>query len=337
MRPFRSVITGVGCALPKRQVTNAELSVEIQLHGGEPTTDEWMIRRTGIASRHVVSDGETAATLGAQAARAALDHAGITPADVDEIIVATCTPDYRTPSAACLIHRQLGCRRDIPAGDYNGACCGFIMALDHADALAVHRGRRVLVIGAEVLSSITDPGYRDIRTLMGDGAGAVVVEPRADSPNGLLGFRLGTDSAGADLIKVPAGGSALPAATAGLGPKLLYLHMDGRAVYRFATRIIAEVVNALCRDAGVTPADIDLLVPHQANWRIIEAAATALHFPLDRISATIRTCGNTSAASIPIGLADAVASGKLTPGKLVVIVGFGAGLTWGGAILRWGS
>lgn len=333
---LHSVITGVGSALPKRRVSNAELSAEIVAHGGEPTSDEWMLQRTGIQFRHLVSDGETAATLGASAAESALRQAKLQPQDIDEIIVATCTPAHKTPSTACLIHHALGCRRSIAAGDYNGACTGFIMALDHADAIARLRGRRVLVIGTEVLSSFTDPKVRDVRVLLGDGAGAVIVEPRS-SAAGILGVTLGTDSDGHDLIKVPAGGSALPATTPGLDPALLYLRMAGPQVFKFATRIIVEVVNDLCRSSGVISADIDLLVPHQANWRIIETAAKALKFPLERVVATIRTCGNTSAASIPIGLADAVATGKLTAGMLVVMVGFGAGLTWGGAILRWGG
>jgi len=331
---IRSVITGVGRALPSCVVTNQEIAESIQRHGGEPSDNAWVVSHTGIMSRHIADSGEPASTLGATAAAHALERAGKTPADVDEIIVATCTPDYKIPSTACLIHALLGCRKGIPATDLNAGCTGFIYALRYADLACRSEGNRVLVIGTEVLSSITNPGDRDTRPLFGDGAGAVFLEPMPHDA-GILGFVVGADGTGHDLLKVPAGGSALPATTPGLDPKLLYLRMNGREVYRFATRIIVEVVNHLCQRCTIAPADINVLIPHQANWRIIESAARTLDFPLDRIPATIQQFGNTSAASIPIGLSIAHDQGYLRPGYWVVVCGFGAGLTWGGAIMRW--
>lgn len=331
----RSVITGVGYALPKQCISNAEIAAAINACQWEPCDPAWIVQRTGIEFRHLVQPGETAATLGAAAARQALQKARLNADQVDEIIVATCTPDYRTPATASLIHHRLNGRAGIPCSDVNAACSGFLYALRQAHYIVQLEGKRVVVIGVDVLSSLTNPADRNIRPLLGDGAGAIVLE-RQETENGIMDIILGGDSQGHDLIKVPAGGSALPWQTPGLDPEMFYLRMDGRKVFQFATRIIAKVITDLTQRNGLASRDLDLLVPHQANWRILETAARLLRFPIDRVADTVRVCGNTSAASIPISLAMAVEQGKVQPGMLVALCAFGAGLTWGGALLRWG-
>lgn len=330
---MHTVITGLGHALGKCQVSNDDVSRWLQRHGGQPTSDEWMLSRTGIAFRHWVA-GETNVDLAALAAHRALTAAGCTADQLDELIVATCTPNHKTPSVASMLHGRLGCRTDIQSVDLNAACAGFVYSLRHGDLVSRAEGKRVLVVGSEVLTSIANPADRSTLPLFGDGAGAVVLEPR-DTADGILGFTAGTDGSRHDLIKVPAGGSALSALSPGVPAAACYLKMDGQQVFRFATPLIVEQVRTLCAQVGISPLDLDLLVPHQANWRIIESAARHLKFPLERVSATIRTCGNTSAASIPISLAMANEQGRLKPGMWVLICAFGAGLVWGSAIIRW--
>ena len=330
---MHTVITGLGHALGQRQVDNDEVSATLTAHGGQPTSDEWMVSHTGISLRHWVA-GETNADLATAAAHCALANAGLTAPQVDELIVATCTPDHKTPSVAALVHGRLGCRADVAAVDLNAACAGFVTSLRYADLVVRHEGKRVLVIGSDVVTSIANPSDRNTLPLFGDGAGAALLEPR-DTENGILGITVGADGRSHDLIKVPAGGSAQPAHLPGIDPTQCYLRMNGREVFRFATRLIVEQVNTLCDRVGITPLTVDLLVPHQANWRIIESAAKHLGFPRDRIVDTIRTCGNTSAASIPIGLSVAAEHGRLQPGRWVLMCGFGAGLVWGSAIMRW--
>ncbi|MDO8560031.1 MAG: beta-ketoacyl-ACP synthase III [bacterium] len=331
---FRSVITGVGSALPSRAVSNAQISAEIVAAGGEPSDDEWLVTRTGIKSRRVGGPDETPSTLGAVAAAQALERAGRRPDEINEIIVATCTPDHKTPATACLVHQRLGCPPTTMAVDLNGACSGFVYALRYADAVVRQHRTLALVIGAEKLTSIANPADRATRPLFGDGAGAVVLEPRYGH-DGILDFEVGTNGADHDCIKVDAGGSRLPSTTPGLPANALYLRMNGPEVFKFATRIIVEMVEKLCTRHGLRPHHLDLIVPHQANWRIIEAAARRLHYPLERVAATVQIYGNTSAASIPIALDQALADGKVQPGHHVLICGFGAGLTWGGALIRW--
>lgn len=330
---LRSVITGVGSALPSRCVDNRELSQSIALHGGDPTTDEWMESHTGIRTRYLASPGETASGLGARAAEMALAQAGRTAAEIDEIIVATTTPDHKTPATANLIHHLLGCA-EIPSSDVNAACTGFVYALRIADKIVRDERKRVLVVGTEVLSSIADPSDRKIRVLLGDGAGAVVVEPR-EGTVGILDVIVGSDGSGHAAIMVPAGGSTLPVTTAGLDRKLLYMQMDGGKVFKFATRIIMQLAELLCARNQIQVQDFDLWVTHQANWRIIDFVMRKLNLPPERVMATVRTHGNTGTASIPIALGQAMKSGQLTAGKLVGMFGFGAGETWGATLIRW--
>ncbi len=334
--PIHGVITGVGYALPQRRVSTAEIAEAINAYQWERCSADWIIRRTGIEFRHMARPGETASSLGAAAARQALQQAKLPADHIDEIIVATCTPDHRTPATASLINHRLSARPGIPCSDVNAACSGFLYALRNANLVVRAASKRVLVVGVDILSSLTNPADRNIRPLLSDGAGAIVLEP-GETENGIMDIILGGDSHGHDLIKVPAGGSALPWQTPGLDPDSHYLQMDGPKVYQFATRIIVRVINELTQRNGLASRDIDLLVPHQANWRILETAARLLGFPIERVADTVRVCGNTSAASIPISLAMAVEQEKLQPGMLVALCAFGAGLTWGGALARWGT
>lgn len=325
---MRAHVVGWGKYVPSRVLTNDDLSQMVD------TSDEWIVTRTGIRQRHIAAEGETTATMAVQAARQALEGAGVRPGQIDLIIVATATPDYLFPSTACLVQDALGATH-AGAFDLAAGCTGFIYALAVAAAM-IEAGaiRTALVIGAETLSRITDWTDRNTCVLFGDGAGALVLQAQPEG-GGVLATVLGADGSGADLLVLPAGGSRLPASHRTVSERLHFIQMRGRDVFRFAVRIIPTATREVLRRAGLSPDDIALFIPHQANGRIIEAAVKDLRLPPEKVYSNLERYGNTSAASIPIALCEAVEEGHLRPGDLVVCVGFGAGLTWGAAAIRW--
>ncbi len=324
-----AAIRGWGMYTPERVMSNDEMATFVD------TSDEWIRTRTGIAQRHILADDETTSSLATHAARQALAQADLPADQLDLIIVATCTPDYLLPSTACLVQEALGAK-NAAAFDLGAVCSGFMYALVTATQF-VQTGsyRNVLVVGAESLSRFLNFKDRTTCVLFGDGAGAVVLQAN-ESPAGVLSFVLNAQGSGADLIKIPAGGSAAPGMRGSLAEEDYYIHMSGGEVYQFAVRTMSEdSVNAV-RRAGLTLDDIDLIIPHQANIRIIEAVSKRIDFSMSKFFANIDRMGNTSAASIPMALCEAVAAGRIRPGANVVFVGFGSGLTSGATVVRWG-
>jgi 3-oxoacyl-[acyl-carrier-protein] synthase-3 len=329
LNTYRSAgIVGTGMGLPERVLTNFDLEQMVD------TTDEWIRTRTGIQERRIVRPGEAASDLATLAARGALEQAGVEPEEVDLIIVGTVTGDMVFPSTACRVQRRLGATR-CGAMDLSAACAGFIYGLSVA-AQFVSNGTydTILVIGVDCLSTVVDWTDRNTCVLFGDGAGAVVVRP-VERGFGLLGFHLGADGGGEDLLKVEAGGSYRPASLETVQRRQHYIQMAGQEVFKFAVRIQGETCEQVLEKAGLTGADIDWFIPHQANTRIIDAAARRLGLPPEKVFLNLHRYGNTSAASIPIALTEAQQEGLLRYGHHVLMAGFGAGLTWGGAVVRW--
>ncbi|ACA59173.1 beta-ketoacyl-ACP synthase III [Candidatus Desulforudis audaxviator] len=321
-------IVGIGSCVPERVLTNRDLEALVD------TSDQWIRERTGIRERRIAGPDQSTSDLAVVAARRALADAGIEPGELDLIVVATATPDMIFPSTASLVQERLGCG-PVAAFDLSAGCTGFMYGLVvGAQFIAAGTYRTVLVIGAETLSRILNWEDRSTCVLFGDGAGAVVLQP-VPPGRGLLAARLGSDGSGGDLLKLPAGGSRLPASALTVEQKLHYVHMNGREVFRFAVRILGEAAAEVIREAGLRQDQIDLFIPHQANIRIIEAAAKRLDLPMDRVMVNVDRYGNTSSASIPLALEEAVHSGRLADGDRVVMVGFGAGLTWAAAVLDW--
>jgi 3-oxoacyl-[acyl-carrier-protein] synthase-3 len=324
----RAHIVGWGRYIPQRVLTNDDLSRMVD------TSDEWIVTRTGIRERHLAEEGETTATMAIQAARQALDGAGIGPEKLDLIIVATATPDYLFPSTACLVQDALGASR-TGAFDLAAGCTGFIYALGVAAAM-IESGaaRTALVIGAETLSRIIDWTDRNTCVLFGDGAGAVVLQAGPEG-GGVLATVLGADGSGGNLLMLPAGGSCHPASHQTVAERMHYIKMQGRDVFRFAVRVAPAATRQVLERAGLSLDDVSLFLPHQANGRIIESVLRDLKLPPEKVYNNLERYGNTSAASIPIALCEAVEEGRLKPGDVVVCVCFGAGLTWGAAAVRW--
>jgi 3-oxoacyl-[acyl-carrier-protein] synthase-3 len=322
-------IAGWGKYLPQRVMPNAELAEIVD------TSDEWIRARTGIAERRIAASEETTCTLAVQAARAALNRANVRAEDLDLIIVATCTPDYANmPATASLVQHALGAGR-AGAFDLNAVCSGFLYGLATGSQFILSGVyKSVLVIGAEVFTRILDWQDRSTCVLFGDGAGAVVLQPTAE-PGGLLSFVLGSDGSGACSLYVPAGGSRRPTSAETVAQREHYVKMAGRDVFRFATRVVPESVLQALEAARLTTDDIDLLIPHQANVRIIDSAARRLKLDQSSVFANVERYGNTSAASIPVALCEAVDAGLVQPGATVVMSGFGAGLSWGTAVWKW--
>ena len=305
------VITGWGAALPPTVVTNADLEVRLD------TSDEWIVERSGIRERHV---GGTVSSLAVEAGRNALQRAGVDPVDVDLLVLATATPDLAVPATSAKVHHALGLSGS--AFDLNAACAGFVYALTTGfGAISIGAARRVLVVGGDCLSRITDADDRSTAVLFADGAGAVVLEA-TDSDGSLLGMDLGNDGGGYELLTCPHGG---------------YMKMEGREVFRRAVRITVESASTALQRAKLDPDDVSLFVPHQANLRIIEAAAARLGIAMDRTAIVLDRTGNTSSASVPLALADAADAGRMAPGDVVLMTGFGAGMTWASLVLRWGD
>jgi 3-oxoacyl-[acyl-carrier-protein] synthase-3 len=322
-------ITGWGKCLPQRILTNDDLAKRVD------TTDEWIRTRTGIAARRIADPRETTASLSIRAARSALAVAVLPPQKLDLIIVATATPEYIFPATACLVQDALGAPH-AAAFDISAGCTGFVYGLTVAAKMIQSGGYcNALVIGAETLSRIVNWEDRGTCVLFGDGAGAVVLEG-AEGGGGFVTSVLGADGSGADLLMIPAGGSRHPISATSFQNGEHYIHMDGREVYRFASRVMARASREAIEAAGLTPEKVALFIPHQANIRIIESAARDLGIPKERVYVNLQRYGNTSAASIPIALCEAAEEGRLQPGDHAVLVGFGAGLTWGAAVVRWG-
>jgi 3-oxoacyl-[acyl-carrier-protein] synthase-3 len=323
-----AAITGWGMYAPSRVMTNDELSKMVD------TSDEWIVSRTGIRERRIAADDETATSLSVRAARDALAVAGVDAADVELIIVGTCSPDYPLPATACTVARDLGATR--AAGfDLQAACSGFVFALASANGF-IRSGmyRNVLVIGVEVLSRFLDWTDRNTCVLFGDGAGAVLLSA-SDAPGGLTGFELFTDGSGYEGIIIPAGGSACPASPRTSAAGDHFIHMEGKEVYKYATRQLADSALAAVRDAGLTIDDIDQFVFHQANLRIIEHVGKVLGMPMDKVFVNMEKYGNTSAASVPMALVEAVAAGRIKVGDRILMAAFGAGYTAGAAVVEW--
>ena len=327
-RRLRAQVVGWGRYSPRRVMTNDELALQVE------TTNEWILERTGIRERRLAAPDETTATMAIRAAEQALRVANADPLDIDLIIVATATPDYLFPATACLVQRGIGATR-AGAFDLEAGCTGFVYALAMG-AQAVESGScsQVLVIGAETLSRFTNWSDRNTCVLFGDGAGAVLLR-EGNGPGGILTTALGADGTGGDWLMIPAGGSRQPASSETVAAGLHTIHMDGRQVFRFATRIIPTATREVLRRAGVALKEVDLIIAHQANLRILQVAAERLGMPTEKMFSNIDRYGNTSAASIPIALCEAVEEGKVLPGQRIVLVGFGAGLTWGAALLEW--
>jgi len=321
-------IIGTGKYVPERILTNQELERMVD------TNDEWIVTRTGIRERRIAAAEEATSDLAFHASERALAAAGIAAEDLDLIVVATITPDSAFPSTACLLQDKLGASK-AAAFDLSAACSGFIYGLATASGMiASGMYRHVLVVGAECLSRITDYTDRNTCILFGDGAGAVVLGP-VENGRGFRSFELGANGAGGDLLKVCGGGSRMPASAESVADKQHFIRMEGREVFKFAVRIMGNAAEEALRKAGLEKSDIDLLVPHQANIRIIESALNRLDLPEEKCMVNLDKYGNVSAASIPLALAEAVEENRLKEGDCLVLVGFGGGLTWGASVLVW--
>jgi 3-oxoacyl-[acyl-carrier-protein] synthase-3 len=320
-------ITGLGAHVPERVMTNDELSTMMD------TSDEWIMERTGIRERRIAAPEEALSDLALPAAKESLEDAGVAAADLDLVIVATVTPDMAFPATGAILADQLGAE-NAAAYDLSAGCTGFMYAVAQAyGMLAGGLGQRALVVGGDILSRILDWSDRSTAVLFGDGVGAVVLERVAEG--GFLGFELGADGSGGQQLYLPAGGSRTPATAESVAERLHFVQMNGREVFKFATRVLVSSAEAVLAECGRTIDDVDVYVPHQANVRIIEYATEKLGIPEDKVVIDVDRYGNTSSGSIPLALADAKREGRLQPGRLVLMTGMGAGLTWGSGLIEW--
>lgn len=328
-RPI-AYLAGVGAAAPEGRLTNADLERTLD------TNDEWIVERTGIRERRIARTDEPLLEYTLKAAQQAMERAGVTAAQIDGIIFATVTPDRRLPSAACDLQSALGAKKAW-AFDLVAACPGWVYAISAAEGMmAAGLGDTILVIGAEKLSTITDFADRSTAILFGDGAGAGVLRRTSDgSDRGVLATYLGADGDLAELLYIPAGGSREPLTTEIVTEKRHLMRMAGREVFKAAVLAMSRSTDEALRRAGLPPGSIDLLIPHQANLRIIEATAKHAGIPMDKVMVNLDQYGNTSSASIPLAVAQAEAEGRLKPGMIVMLVAFGAGFTWGSVVIRW--
>lgn len=329
----RPAVAGWGTAVPSTRLTNTDLQARVD------TSDAWIVERTGIRERRVAGPYESTATLASAAGTRALEHAGVAPEDVDLLVIATATPEQPVPHTGAFVGETIGLR--CGSFDLGAGCAGFVYALVTAGALlTAGRLGHVLVIGAETLSRIADPDDRATCVLFGDAAASFVLGRGRDSPGpdapGLLTWELGCDGSAAGLLEITAGGSRRPASAETVAAGEHYLKMAGQEVFRRAVRAVVESALSTLESAGVEPSQVDWLVPHQANVRIIDAARQRLGIPAERTVVNIDRYGNTSAASIPLAVAEAADDGRIEPGNLVLLSGFGAGMTWASALVRWG-
>jgi 3-oxoacyl-[acyl-carrier-protein] synthase-3 len=322
-------ITGIGAYAPDRVLTNDDLSEMMD------TSDEWIVERTGIRERRIAADEQALSDIALPAAREALERAGVNGADVDLLIVATVTPDMAFPSAAAILADELGAG-DAGAYDLSAGCTGFMYAIAQAyGMLAAGLAHHALVVGGDVLSRILDWTDRRTAVLFGDGAGAVVLE--RVSEGGFLGFELGADGSGGPQLFLPAGGSRAPASAETVAEHKHFVQMNGREVFKFATRVLVSSAQKVLAECGKSVDDVDVYVPHQANVRIMDHAADKLGIPREKMIVNVDRYGNTSSGSIPLALADAQADGRLAEGRLVLMTGMGAGLTWGSGLIEWSN
>jgi 3-oxoacyl-[acyl-carrier-protein] synthase-3 len=320
-------ITGLGCRVPERVITNDELSTMMD------TNDEWIRERTGIRERRIAAPEEALSDLCLPACRDALEQAGLDASEIDLIIVATVTPDMVFPSTGAILADRLGAP-DAGAYDLSAGCTGFMYAVAQGyGMLAGGLAQKALVVGGDVLSRILDWSDRSTAVLFGDGAGAVVLEQVPSG--GFLGFELGADGSGGPQLYVPAGGSRSPATEETVADRMHFVKMNGREVFKFATRVLVSSAEAVLAECGRSIEDVDVYVPHQANVRIIEHARQKLGIPEEKTVIDVDRYGNTSSGSIPLALADAKLDGRLRPGQLVLMTGMGAGLTWGSGLIEW--
>ncbi len=317
-----SVILSTGSALPKQVITNDDLAQRVD------TSDEWIFSRTGIKSRHIAEKGEYTSTLATAAAKDALKNANLDADELDLIIVATTTPDYSFPSVACQVQGALGVK-NFPAFDIQAACTGFLYAMQLADnMLKLGQAKNALIIGAETFSNLVNWDDRRTCVLFGDGAGAVLLQNRPEAEQGIVGMKLSADGEHVDILRTDTGIS--------VGRKLGTTQMKGQEVFKLAVRNMSEVSTSLLKELGVKPEDVDYFIPHQANSRIIEAIAKHAGIPMEKVIMTVSEHANTSAASIPLALDKTAKSGILAKDDMLFLLAFGAGLTWGGALIKWG-
>ncbi|HHY61255.1 MAG TPA: ketoacyl-ACP synthase III [Clostridia bacterium] len=328
-QPLRAVVVGTGSYVPEKVITNDDLSRLVD------TSDEWIRTRTGIRERRVLAEEQATSDMCVEAARQALADARLRPEDVDLIIVATVTPDMLFPSTACLVQEKLGAI-NAAAFDLSAGCTGFVYALA-AGSQFVETGlyRTVLVIGADALSRIVNWSDRSTCVLFGDGAGAVVLQGKPGAEHGILGSYLKADGSGAGMLCLPAGGSRRPASAESVAAGLHYLYMEGKEVFKFAVKAMEDATAQTLQVCGLTEREVDFLIPHQANMRIVEAAVKRLALPRERVIVNLDKYGNMSSASVPVALDEAARQGKFAAGNLILLVAFGAGLTWGGVAFRW--
>ncbi len=323
-----SGIVSTGSFAPEKVLTNQDLKRMVD------TSDEWITERTGIKERHIAAADEATSDLALKASQIALQDAKLQPLDLDLIIVATITPDMFFPSTACILQDRLGAKR-AAAFDIGAACSGFIYGLSIAHQfISTGLYENALVIGAETLSKITDWTDRNTCVLMGDGAGAVVLRPLAKG-KGVLSFYLGTDGSAGNLLELPGGGSRQPSSHETIDKRLHYIKMQGNELFKVAVRVMAKAAEEALSQCRLTSQDVDLLITHQANLRIIQAAAKRLQIPFDKVFVNLDRYGNTSAASVVIALDEAVRTGRLKEGDILVLDAFGGGLTWGACVIRW--
>ena len=325
---IRSKIISTGSYLPEKILTNFDLEKIVD------TSDEWITERTGIKERRIASENQAASDLAYEASRLALEKASLKAEDIDLLIAATVTGDMPFPSTACILQHRLGAK-NAAAFDINAACSGFLYGLYVADSF-VRSGmhKRVLIIGAEVLSKITDWEDRTTCVLFGDGAGAAIVEP-TEEERGIISMHINSDGGMWDLLHIPGGGSRYPVSKDSIDKRLHYIKMKGNETFKVAVRTLEDLVLRILKDNKLDPSQLSLLIPHQANLRIIQATADRLGLPMDKVLINLDKYGNTSAASIPIALDEAVMTGRIKDGDYILLEAFGGGLTWASALIKW--
>ena len=324
----RAVVTGTGSCLPEKIMTNSDFEKIVD------TTDEWITTRTGIKERHIAEPDTACSDLAAGASKRAIANAGLKPEDIDLILVATVTPDHFFPSTACRVQAKIGAF-NAGAVDLSAACSGFVYAVGLANGyIACGAADRILVIGSEILTKFVDYTDRTTCILFGDGAGAAVLEAASDG-RGVQYSLMGADGRGGDMMIIPAGGSAMPPSEQTVADRNHYIIVRGREVFKFAVNRMQWLIQDAADKCGIKPEDIDIVIPHQVNIRILKSAADKFGFPMDKIFVNIDRVGNTSGASVPIALAEANEKGLIKQGDLVLLIGFGGGLTWSSAVIRW--
>lgn len=326
---YSAVITGTGSSVPERILTNADLEKMVE------TSDEWITTRSGIKERRIADDGTAASDLALKASEQAMEEAKVKPEDIDLILIGTVTPDFPFPSTACILQDRLKAK-NAAVLDIAAACSGFIYGLSIAQAyIQSGKYKTILVVGVEILSKITNWTDRNTCVLFGDGAGAAIVQRTNDNNRGILATYISGDGSLANLLHIPVGGSRTPLTKENIDKRDHYLKMEGNEVFKSAVRSMGDASLRVLKEAKISPEQVNLLIPHQANIRIIEATAKRLKLPREKVYVNIDKYGNTSSASIPIALEEARKSGRIKPDDITVLVAFGAGFTWGSAVIRW--